>query len=202
MLKHLPPPNPGPRPGRTIRTQQPLNVSALSAVSLGSAVGSTPNAASNQPPPLPPMNHAKQHLANGPRLSSLLNTPLTSVSSSTNLIEKPEKTSNGGAKEALTSLGLLCLGEKNKLIHISCHLIMSLSPSSIVIVGPVVAYIPAQNIPGWTRVASRSHTGRRLHTRVRCHAGLMCTLLVPKPVLPPRLCDPVPVRGETREGGN
>lgn len=37
-------------------------------------------------------------------------TPLASVSSSTNLIEKPEKIPTG-AKEAMTSLGLLCLGE-------------------------------------------------------------------------------------------
>lgn len=114
MLKHLPPPNPGPRPGRAVRPQQPLNVSALSAASLGSVVGSTPTSAQSHqlPLPLPPINHLKTPLANGgPRLSSsMLNTPLTSVSSSTNLLEKPEKKVTG-AKEALTSLGLLCLGE-------------------------------------------------------------------------------------------
>lgn len=108
MLKHLPPPNPGPRPGRAVRPQQPLNVSALSAVSLGSVVGSTPTSA--QPPPLPPNNHPKTLANGGPRLPSMMHTPLASVSSSTNLIEKPEKL-HTGAKEALTSLGLLCLGE-------------------------------------------------------------------------------------------
>lgn len=114
MLKHLPPPNPGPRPGRVARPQQPLNVSALSAASMGSVVGSTPTSAGAQPPPLP-TNHPKSLANGGPRLSSMHNnthTPLASVSSSTNLIEKPEKTPTG-AKEALTSLGLLCLGERH-----------------------------------------------------------------------------------------
>lgn len=51
-------------------------------------------------------------------------TPLASVSSSTNLIEKPEKTPTG-AKEALTSLGLLCLGGCPRgtfyLLQKDCH---------------------------------------------------------------------------------
>lgn len=125
MLKHLPPPNPGPRPGRAVRPQQPLNVSALSA---GSVVGSTPTSQQPLPLPLPlpPMNHLKTPLANGgPRLSSsMLNTPLTSVSSSTNLLEKPEKKVTG-AKEALTSLGLLCLGEL--LLVLSLRIVLTRS---------------------------------------------------------------------------
>lgn len=91
MLKHMPP---GPasgqnRPPRGLnRSSQPLNISTLSTAGLG-----------------PPKIHAN---GNGPpRMSSILTTtPLTSISSF-------NKNHNDrlGAREALTSLGLLCLGD-------------------------------------------------------------------------------------------
>lgn len=66
--------------GRVNRSQQPLNVSNLG------------------PPPT-------KLIANG--LSSLNNTTTPSISSSTHLIKKRDHRT--GAREALTSLGLLCL---------------------------------------------------------------------------------------------
>lgn len=103
MLKHMPP---GPatgqqRPSRGLnRSLQPLNVSTLS---------------SNGPGP--------PKLANGgpPRMQSMYNTtPLTSVSSSNQNNNYCNSNNNNctlndkdriGVREALTSLGLLCLGK-------------------------------------------------------------------------------------------
>ncbi|XP_055690134.1 uncharacterized protein LOC129793798 [Lutzomyia longipalpis] len=92
MLKHMPPGAGQSRAARgnvtSSRPPQPLNVSALSTTGPG-------------PPKI---------LANGgpPRMSSMINTtPLTSVSSTNNLLTNNRD--RIGAREALTSLGLLCL---------------------------------------------------------------------------------------------
>lgn len=204
MLKHLPPPNPGPRPGRAVRPQQPLNVSALSA---GSVVGSTPTSQQPLPLPLPlpPMNHLKTPLANGgPRLSSsMLNTPLTSVSSSTNLLEKPEKKVTG-AKEALTSLGLLCLGELLLVLSLRNVLTRSLTlfPCSLVVISALVVDIPPENISGRAGTAPGTHTRRRLHAGLRCDPRPVRLVPVPELVLPASLRHPVSLRSEISEGGH
>lgn len=94
MLKHMPPvpaPPAGPNRGQTRghnRSIQPLNVSTISQQS--------------------------QKLSNGGLPRMMLNTtPLTSISSSNNNNSHLNLSTKHriGAREALTSLGLLCLGK-------------------------------------------------------------------------------------------
>lgn len=109
------------------RSQQPLNVSTLSTNTLNGTL----NGGIGSPPLLQthhnhhhhtPFQHAQQHnkLLNGhvPRIPSFT-TPLPSLSSNSNHQLLHNSSSNTvlnvndrcGAREALTSLGLLCLGE-------------------------------------------------------------------------------------------
>lgn len=103
MLKHSIPASNGPsnvsvhslRPQRGLnRSTQPLNASMLSTATHG---------------PGPPGNSTTTKMMNGgPSRMMFYPTPLPSLSSHSNLAYNKEK---NDAREALTSLGLLCLGE-------------------------------------------------------------------------------------------
>lgn len=80
------------------RSIQPLNVSTISQ--------------SGPPPPIKHLANGGPRMLNGP--SMLNTTPLTSISSSNHCNQSNINLSTKhriGAREALTSLGLLCLGE-------------------------------------------------------------------------------------------
>lgn len=104
MLKHMPPNTNGgstvnthSRPPRSLnRSTQPLNASTLSTAT-GHGYG-MPNGIPNG------------KLMNGfPHRMPMFTTPMPSLSSHSNLLYNKER---AGAREALTSLGLLCLGKE------------------------------------------------------------------------------------------
>lgn len=109
MLKHMPPGNNGgssvnthPRPPRSLnRSIQPLNVSTLTTAT-SQQNGHGPNGV---------LPNGKVMNGYPPRMP-MYPTPIPSLSSHSNLIYNKER---AGAREALTSLGLLCLGKRNMI---------------------------------------------------------------------------------------
>lgn len=112
MLKHMPPGNNGgssvnshPRPPRSLnRSIQPLNISTLTTAT-SQQNGHGPNGM---------LPNGKVMNGYPPRMP-MYPTPIPSLSSQSNLIYNKER---AGAREALTSLGLLCLGKINSLIFV------------------------------------------------------------------------------------
>lgn len=166
------------RPPRSLnRSQQPLNVSTFS----------------HHGPPITPkpsmMNHS---MMNGgmPRMQ-FYPTPMPSLSSHSNLVYNKER---AGAREALTSLGLLCLGKRVALVLVvvsfgtKSSFFLSVTTSSV-----TVADIPAENFTQWpgSTATAISNCTRRLCNSLRRHSGPLCPVIVAQPLLLACVCNSV-----------
>lgn len=196
-----PPPTAAPRGGaalnhsRTSAVQQPLNVSTITQ---------------GQP---------KLLLANGingphrmSNMSMLNTTPLASVASShhncsSSLAPTLSTKHRVGAREALTSLGLLCLGKWSISLARPSRIIdnhqLFFHKYSLAPAGSALADIPAENIAGRTRTAATaagSHFERGLCDCVRCDVGPVRAVLITESLLSAGVCHTVPVCGETSAG--
>lgn len=172
--------------------QQPLNVSTISHQTAPSIV-LTPNK-------LIPNGHANGGLRIPTAVpSQILNTtPLTSCSSQQNHSCSLQMNAKHrlGAREALTSLGLLCLGTKiNKFsIFIAFKTNFSQFCFSFVAASAIIVNFLIENFAKWSWAAAtttRSNCKRRLYNCLRCYACTVCIILIFESMLPARLCNPI-----------
>lgn len=172
------------------RSIQPLNVSTISHHT--AATSYTPN------------KHIPNGHGNGPlRLppSTILNTtPLTSCSSLRNHCSNLQLNAKHriGAREALTSLGLLCLGKKPRRTTASKdHRLTITSVCSFPAARAALADLPAENLPrrpGAAAAPARTDRVRRLRHRVRRYTCAVRAVAVVEFVLFACVRHSVPVR--------
>lgn len=219
---------PTSRPSRPLltlnRSQQPLNVSTLTSASNITSNGGPSLLQTYSNTPLlthsfPDGAHTKT-LQNGhaprmftplPALSSnsqqfllknynhnhnnMNNISNATSSSSSSKLFLPE---SNGAREALTSLGLLCLGESSALIvH---QLVLIADSCSFASSCPAVADFPAEDIARHQIVpqhpaATAGLVCGRVRDRVRRDSSAVRAVALAEPLLPAGVRDPISVRG-------
>lgn len=228
---------PTSRPSRPLltlnRSQQPLNVSTLTTASNITSNGgpsllqtysntpllthSFPEGAHTKPlqnghaprmfTPLPALSSNSQQFLlknynNNNHNNNLSNTTSSSLSS------KLFKPHSNGAREALTSLGLLCLGKQliwclwatylmfiSKYFQLELCAICSFATSCL-----VVADISAENIAGYKIISQHStaaagHVSWGIRHSVRCNISPLCAITFLEPLLLAGVRNSISVRG-------
>lgn len=218
---------PTSRPSRPLltlnRSQQPLNVSTLTTASNITSNGgpsllqtysntpllthSFPDGTHTKPlqnghaprmfTPLPALSsNSQQYLLKNYNPHHNNNVSNITSSSSSSKLFAPD---NNGAREALTSLGLLCLGEYSRSIT-DPRRVLKLSIYSFAIACLAFADISVENIAGHKVLSQHSAAAAGLNRggirhRFRCHAGTLCTIAFLEPVLFIGVRHSIPFRG-------
>lgn len=224
---------PTSRPSRPLltlnRSQQPLNVSTLTTASNITSNGgpsllqtysntpllthSFPESVQTKPlqnghaprmfTPLPALStNSQQHLLKNYNNNYLHNNNACNTTSSS-LSSKLFAPENSGAREALTSLGLLCLGESSMRAEAPSVLTPFTFTCSLASSCLIVADIFAENLAGHKSLSQHSPAvagilvPRGVRDRVRRHARPLRLVAVAQPVLSVGVRHPIPVRCRT-----